>query len=82
MDTTNQIIDALRDGQWHYLDAISEEHRLHHDQVLAIIDFLAEYDLVALDEEHMKVKLSIPMLKFLKEIQTIEENEELASQIS
>ena len=40
-----------------------------------------EYGLVILNEEYLKVKLSAPLLKFHKEIQKVEENENLAEQV-
>ena len=75
METINEIFDALRDGEWHDLGAISREYRLSQTQVELIMKFLGEYSIITLDKEHQRVKLTPPVLRFLEEIQQIEETE-------
>ena len=82
MEKINGILDALKDGEWHNLKDIAKTSGLRSAQVKIIMNFLAEYDLVSLNKEYLKVKLSAPMLKFIHEIQKLEENENLAEQVS
>ena len=81
LEKANEIIDILKDGEWHNLEDIAKTSGLRSAQVKIIMNFMAEFDLVSLNKEYLKVKLSAPMLKFIHEIQKLEENENLAEQV-
>ena len=81
MEKVNGILYILKDGEWRDLEEIAEKSGLRSAQVKIVMDFLAEYGLVILNGEYLKVKLSAPMLKFLNAIQKVEENENLAEQV-
>ena len=75
MQSINEVIETLRDGKWHKLGEIIERSGLHEFKVGMIMSFLAEYDFIRLDKERRKAKLTSPVLKFLREIQRIEDEE-------
>ena len=80
MELVDEILDALRNGEWHEFGAIIKEQRLSQTKVELILNFLAKYHFVKLSKKHQMVKLPTEVMKFLEELQQIEENENKKSQ--
>ncbi|MEM2995162.1 MAG: hypothetical protein QXI91_04000 [Candidatus Bathyarchaeia archaeon] len=64
-----KIIEFLEDGKWHYMEELRRRMDFGWDEILRVIAFLREYDLVIMDERRGKVKLRRTFQKFL--MQTI-----------
>jgi len=68
----DEILELLRNGEWHELKEIVDETQLHEFKVELITSFLAEYDFLDYNKREKKIKLSPQMLLFLKKIEAIE----------
>jgi DNA-binding IclR family transcriptional regulator len=71
----DNILEMLKNGEWHDLDEISERTRLDRFKVELVTDFLAEYNFVELDRKEQKTRLTAPLLDFIKKIQGTEGKE-------
>ena len=78
MSTINDIMWLLKDGEWHDLKEIAEKAALPKVKAETIVTFLEEYDFVQLNENTKKVRLQPPLLKFIKEIQYLEQETSLS----
>ena len=68
----DQILDLLRNGEWHEVREIVDKTRLHEFKVEVIANFLVEYDFLVFNKEEKKIKLSPQLQLFLKKIKDIE----------
>ena len=68
----DEILELLRNGEWHELKEIVDKTQLHEFKVELITSFLAEYDFLEFDKKEKKIKLSPQLLVFLKNIKDIE----------
>ena len=66
MSTIDQILELLKDGNWHKLDDIAKQFGLQQSKLEAIVDFLAKYEFIHIDKDEQKAKLTHPVVKFLK----------------
>ena len=73
MPTIDQILLLLKDSKWHDLDEITQKVALPHAKLEQVVNFLTEYDFVQLDPNPRKVKLTPQLLKFLTELEEIEQ---------
>jgi len=71
----DNILELLKNGEWHDLKEISERARLARSKVQLLTNFLAEYNFVELDKKEQRTRLTPPLLDFIKTIQGIEEKE-------
>ena len=69
----DQILDLLKNGEWHELKEITDKTRLQELKVEIITSFLAEYDFLEFDKKEKKIKLSPQLLLFLRKIGNIEQ---------
>lgn len=69
----DEILELLKNGDWHELKEISDKTQLHKSKVELITSFLAEYDFLEFDQKEKKIKLSPQLLHFLKKIEDIEQ---------
>ena len=67
-----QVVDVLKDGEWHQLDEIGEKCELSEVKVESILKFLAEYGFIKINSSGRKVKVGLSLQKFLEETQTVE----------
>lgn len=65
----NEVVDLIKNGQWHTLEDIINKAKLPKPKTNKILEFLANYNFIDLDNEHKKVKASPSLTKFLKENQ-------------
>jgi len=66
----NEIVDLIKNGQWHTLEDIINKAKLPKLKTNKILEFLANYNFIHLDSRCKKAKVSPPLIKFLKENQT------------
>ena len=69
----DEILDLLKNGEWHELKEITDKTRLRELKVEIITSFLAEYDFLEFDKKEKKIKLSPQLLLFLKKIKDVEQ---------
>jgi len=60
-----KILELLSDGEWHTLDEIRKRTELTKRNITRIIQFLEEYNFVAVNEEEGKIRLNDNVRKFL-----------------
>jgi DNA-binding IclR family transcriptional regulator len=75
LSLADAILRLLENGKWHNLKELQELAQLNSHKVQNITRFLAEYNLVRLDESEQKVKLDISTKKFLNTIRQLEGKE-------
>lgn len=68
----DQVVDVLKDGEWHELDEISEKCKLSEVKVESTLKFLAEYGFIEINGSGRKVKVCPSLKRFLEETQTVE----------
>jgi len=66
MSAIDQVLELLKDGNWHKLNEIAKQSGLQQPKLKAIVNFLAEYEFIYVDKEQQKAKLTHSVLKFLK----------------
>jgi len=66
----NEVVDLIKNGQWHTLEDIANKVELPKPKTNKILEFLANYNFINLDSEHKKAKVTLSLMKFLKENQT------------
>ena len=68
----DEILDLLKNGEWHGVKEIADKTRLHEFKVELITSFLAQYDFLEFEKKEKKIKLSPQLLLFLKKIEGVE----------
>jgi len=71
----DEILELLKNGEWHKLKEIADKTRLHEFKVELVTSLLAEYDFLKYDKEEKRIKLSPQLLLFLKKIEALERSE-------
>ena len=66
----DEVIDIIKNGQWHTLESIIDKATLHEFKTNKILEFLANHNFIDLDNEHKKAKVTPSLMEFLKENQT------------
>ena len=69
----DEILDLLRNGEWHGLKEVADRTRLKEVKVEIVTSFLVEYDFLEFDKEEKKIKLSPQLQLFLKKIEGVEQ---------
>lgn len=75
MPFIDDILDALKNGEWHNSEEISERTRLQRFKVELLTKFLAEYNFIEVDNKEQRIRLTPPLLNFIKKIRKIEAKE-------
>ena len=73
MSAIDEILWLLKDGEWHDLKEITKKVALPKVKAEIAFSFLGEYDFIQLNENIKRVKLQPSILKFIEEIQCLEE---------
>jgi DNA-binding IclR family transcriptional regulator len=74
MSPIAQILELLKNGEWHELKGVAEKTQLNESQMGLVMSFLTEYDFIELDAKKKKTRVTSPFFSFLKKIQSIENN--------
>jgi DNA-binding IclR family transcriptional regulator len=72
MSVIDDILFMLRNGDWCDLKDIAQKIAVPPTKALLIFDFLAEFDFIHLNKNTKRVKLQLPLLKFMNDIQHLE----------
>jgi len=75
MSAVDEILLLLKDGEWHNLNEIKEKSTLPPSKAELIVNFLAEYNFVELNEDNKQLRLQSLLVEFLEEIQRLEKEE-------
>jgi DNA-binding IclR family transcriptional regulator len=70
--SVDEVLRLLRDGEWHTLEEIMQKTGLHEFRMGLIVDFLAKYNFVVVDEAHKRMRLVPLLVNFLKDIEALE----------
>jgi hypothetical protein len=70
----DNVIDALKDGQWHTMIEISQKTKLHELKIVILAEFLAAYTFLHLDKEERRARLSEGFTVFLQDTEKDEGN--------
>jgi predicted transcriptional regulator len=73
MLSLDKILLILKDGNWHSIQALSENINIPQNKLTHIIDFLTEFDFIQLDDTQKKAKLQKPLFKFINELARLEQ---------
>lgn len=75
MPVIDEILNVLKNGEWHGLVEISEKTGLNGLKVKLVTNFLAEYNFIELDAKEKRTRLTSELLNFIRKIQSVEEKE-------
>jgi len=78
---TDEILQLLRDGEWHDLRDIGKKCSKPEYKVEITISFLSEYGFIEVNKKGRKTRLRPLMLEFFDEIQPFEEKQAFRSSI-
>lgn len=70
--SVEEVLKVLKDGAWHDLGDVMRKTGLHEFRFGLIVDFLVKYNFVVLDEKRRKMRLTPPLVHFLKDIEALE----------
>lgn len=73
MSFIDSILRVLTDGSWHSIKDLSEYSEYSENKTVIIIKFLSKFGFTDLNKNETQVKLSPPTLKFMTEIEKVED---------
>ena len=79
MSVTDEIMQLLRDGNWHNLRDIVEKCSIPESKVEITISFLSEYGFIEVNKKGRKARLRPLMLEFFDEILRLEKEQPIKS---
>lgn len=68
----DQILELLKNGEWHGLREIADKTGLQEFKVEVIMSFLAEYNFLKFNKKEKKMKMSPELVLFLKKVEEME----------
>jgi len=68
----DQILELLKNGEWHGLNEVAEKTGLQKLKVEVITNFLAEYNFLKLSKQEKKIKMTPELLLFFKKVEELE----------
>jgi DNA-binding IclR family transcriptional regulator len=69
LSVADEILDVLKNGEWHWIHEISEKTQLSVFKLELLIKFLAKYKFIELDKTKQRTKLTPPLVSFIRKIQ-------------
>ena len=60
-----EILEILGDGEWHTIDDVRKEMGLSANQLKRIMEFLSEYEFIAVDNSKKRMKIKEAVRSFL-----------------
>ena len=60
-----EVLEMLKDGEWHSLDGIRRKVKLTKNQVQQISGFLREYQFITIDRTEKNIRIEEAVRKFL-----------------
>ncbi|HKZ94618.1 MAG TPA: hypothetical protein VJ249_08580 [Candidatus Bathyarchaeia archaeon] len=71
----DEILDAIRNGEWHQVKEVAQKARSSESKVELVSGFLATYDFLEFDRKNKRVRLSMQLQRFLGKIREVESEE-------
>ena len=59
------VLEMLRDGEWHRLEDVRRELKLSRSQFRQVVEFLRDYEFVAVDEAGKRMRIEDSVRRFL-----------------
>ena len=69
MSAIDDIVDLLKDGEWHTLKDLAENLKLNPEKLQEIVQFLEDLDLIKIDNKQQRALINPD----LKQLITLEE---------
>jgi DNA-binding IclR family transcriptional regulator len=63
----DEILDFLNAGRWQSLEEVTASCSLPECKVRLVLNFLSQFNLIQMNEEKQKIKLSSNMLNFVNQ---------------
>ncbi len=71
----DEILDVVRNGEWHRIKEIAQKTKLSESKVELVSGFLATYDFLEFDKESKRIRVSQQLQHFLSKIGEVESKE-------
>lgn len=75
MLVVDEILELLKNGEWHGLGEIADKSGLGKRKVELVANLLCEFDFLECDVKERRVKLSPQLLVFLRRVEDLEREE-------
>jgi len=65
MSAIDEVVELLRDGEWHNLEDVSKDLKLTPEKLQQIIQFLKSLELIELDEKQQKAQINTDLKQLI-----------------
>jgi len=65
MSAIDDVVDLLKNGEWHSLQDLSKDLKLTPEKLQQIIQFLKSLDLIKLDEKQQKAQINTELKQLI-----------------
>jgi DNA-binding IclR family transcriptional regulator len=65
MSAVDDVVELLRDGEWHNLQDLAKNLKLNQQELHEIIQFLQNLDLIRIDEKQQKAQINIELKRLI-----------------
>ena len=65
MSAIDDVVDLLKNGEWHNLQDLSKDLKLTPEKLQQIIQFLKSLDLIKLDEKQQRAQINTELKQLI-----------------
>jgi len=65
MSAIDEVVDLLKNGEWHNLQDLAENLKLDEEKLQRIIQFLKSLDLIKLDEKQQRAQINTALKQLI-----------------
>jgi DNA-binding IclR family transcriptional regulator len=65
MSAIDDVVDLLKNGEWHNLQDLAENLKLDEEKLQRIIQFLKSLDLIKLDEKQQRAQINTELKQLI-----------------
>jgi DNA-binding IclR family transcriptional regulator len=65
MSAIDEVVDLLKNGEWHNLQDLAENLKLDEEKLQRIIQFLKSLDLIKLDEKQRRAQINTELKQLI-----------------
>jgi DNA-binding IclR family transcriptional regulator len=65
MSAIDDVVDLLKNGEWHNLQDLAENLKLDEEKLQRIIQFLKSLDLIKLDEKQRRAQINTELKQLI-----------------
>jgi len=65
MSAIDDVVDLLKNGEWHNLQDLAENLKLDEEKLQRIIRFLKSLDLIKLDEKQQRAQINTELKQLI-----------------